>query len=44
MEHTRTEISSIQETTDEATDAQLRELNELQLAFVGGGMGDNIAG
>jgi hypothetical protein len=43
MEHTRIEVALIQETVDEATDAQTRELNELQLAFVGGGIGD-VAG
>ncbi len=44
MEHTKVEISSIQEVIVEVTDAQIRELNDLQLAFVGGGIGEVIAG
>jgi hypothetical protein len=40
MEYTKTEIASIQEVALAATDAQIRELNELQLAFVGGGIAD----
>ena len=43
MEHTKVEISSIQEVIVEVTAAQIRELNELQLAFVGGGIGEVIA-
>ena len=43
MEHTNAEVVLIQETIAEATEAQLRELNELQLAFVGGGIGEVIA-
>ena len=43
MEHTKVEISSIQEVIVEVTDAQIRELNDLQLAFVGGGIGEVIA-
>jgi hypothetical protein len=42
MEHTRIEVALIKETADEATDAKLRELNELQLAFVGGGIADPV--
>jgi hypothetical protein len=42
MEHTKVEITSIQQTIDEATDAQLHELSDLQLAFVGGGIGDAV--
>jgi hypothetical protein len=42
MEHTNVEITFIQETADEATGVQLRELNELQLALVGGGIADPV--
>ena len=44
MEHTKMEFALIQEAVVEATDAQLRELNDLQLLLVGGGIGDPIAG
>jgi hypothetical protein len=40
MELTKNEVAAIEKTAAEATDAQLRELNELQLAFVGGGVGE----
>jgi hypothetical protein len=43
MENIEIDIALIRETADEATDAQMRELNELQLSFVGGGIGD-VAG
>jgi hypothetical protein len=42
MEHTTIEVALIQQTAGEASDAQLRELSELQLAFVGGGIGDAV--
>ena len=37
MEHTKIEIEAIEHTVAEAMDRQLRELNDLQLAYVGGG-------
>jgi hypothetical protein len=45
MEHTNAEVAQIQEIVQEANDAKLRELAELQLAysFSGGGMADTIA-
>ena len=40
MEHTNTEVAKLQKAVDDATEAQLRELNDLQLAFIGGGIGE----
>jgi hypothetical protein len=40
MEHTTTEVALIQEAADKSNDAQIRELNELQLAYIGGGIAD----
>jgi hypothetical protein len=40
MEYTTTEVALIQEAADKANDAPIHELNELQLAFVGGGIAD----
>jgi hypothetical protein len=37
MEQTKIEIAQLEAAVNEATDDQLRELNNLQLAFVGGG-------
>ena len=42
MNHYKTEVAVIQEAVSEATDAQLRELSDLQLAIVGGGICDTI--
>ena len=42
MEYNKFEVAEIQETVSEATDAQLRELSDLQLAFVGGGACDTM--
>ena len=42
MEHTKNEVAIIEKTVLEAAEKQLRELNDLQLAFVGGGIGDVI--
>lgn len=42
MEITNIEVAQIQQAVSEAKDAQLRELSELQLAFVGGGMADTV--
>ena len=43
MEHTTNEIALIQEVAKEATEAQLRELAQLQLAVSCGGLGDALA-
>jgi hypothetical protein len=37
MEHTKLEMEAVQSTVTQATDARLRELNDVQLAYVGGG-------
>ncbi len=42
MEHIKSEVVIIEKTVLEAAEKQLRELNDLQLAFVGGGIGDVI--
>ncbi len=43
MEFSKVEIVSIQEVVVGAKDTQVQELNELQLALVGGGIGDPVA-
>ena len=40
MEYTKIENAQLETAVNEAADAQLRELNDLQLAYVGGGMID----
>ena len=42
MEFAKIEIAQLEAAVNEATDAQLRELNDLQLAFVGGGHADML--
>ena len=42
MEHTNNEVAIIERVVVEATEKQLRELNDLQLAYVGGGIGDTL--
>jgi hypothetical protein len=42
MEFTKTESQIIEEAVNETHDASVRDLNDLQLAFVGGGIGDCI--
>ncbi len=42
MEHIHNELAIIEKTVIEAAEKQVRELNDLQLAFVGGGIGDVI--
>ena len=42
MDHSNVEVSAIEQTLAEVTEAQIRELNELQLVLVGGGYGDTI--
>ena len=40
MELNQVEVSSIETAVREASDQHVRELNEMQLALVGGGIGD----
>ena len=40
MEHTKIETCIVEQTILDATDGQLRDLNDLQLALVGGGSGE----
>ena len=42
MENTKIEVAVVEAAICEAMEAQLRDLNELQLALVGGGCGDTI--
>jgi hypothetical protein len=42
MEYTSLEIAHLDSTVNESVDAQLRELNDLQLAIVGGGAGEVV--
>jgi len=44
MEFTKAEVIAIDETVTVATEEQLRELNEIQLALIGGGIGDVVFG
>jgi len=40
MELNQAEVLNVEKVLKEATDLKVRELNELQLAFVGGGIGE----
>ena len=42
MENTKIELASVEATVAKAQETQQRELNELELALVGGGSGDTI--
>ncbi|MGZ5080615.1 MAG: hypothetical protein ACXWHZ_14275 [Usitatibacter sp.] len=42
MERTKSEVTQAQEIISEDTEAQLCELSELQLTFVGGGIVDGV--
>lgn len=42
MEVVKSELSAVKEVVDNAVELQLAELNDLQLALVGGGSGDVI--
>jgi hypothetical protein len=42
MDRTTTELAAIEEAVLKATEAQICELNELQLVLVGGGYGDTV--
>jgi len=40
MDHSKVEVAVVKEAIAEAADKQVQELNELQLAYVGGGVGE----
>ena len=40
MELTKIEVATLEKTVADANEQQIRELNDLQLAFVGGGVGE----
>jgi hypothetical protein len=40
MEFTKIEVALIEATISETSDGQLQELNDLQLALIGGGSGE----
>ena len=42
MERANQEIAAIEQTLTEVTELQIRELNDLQLALVGGGAGETV--
>jgi len=42
MERANQEMVAIEQTLAEVADQQVRELSDLQLAFVGGGAGDTV--
>ena len=42
MEHAKVEISVVEKAVELAQEAQLRELQELQLACIGGGCGEVV--
>ena len=44
MEITKTELVAVEEVAQEVAVAEIRELNELHLALVGGGMADVLVG
>lgn len=44
MELTQSEVKAIETTLAESLEKQARELSDLQLALVGGGIGDVIVG
>jgi hypothetical protein len=43
MDRANLELAAIEDAVAEAIDGQLSELNDLQLAFVGGGVGEVTA-
>jgi hypothetical protein len=42
MEHANIEIAQLESAVNEATEAYLRELNDAQLAIIGGGTGEVV--
>ncbi len=43
MDNIKIDTSVVREGSDRAFDGQIRELSDLQLALVGGGIGDPVA-
>jgi hypothetical protein len=43
MEHTKIEAEVLENAVAAAVEEQVRELNDLQLAFIGGGIADLVA-
>ena len=44
MNFSKNEVAALEESVSAIAETQVRELTELQLAFVGGGIGDVVAG
>jgi hypothetical protein len=44
MNYSKNEVAALEESVSAIVETQVRELTELQLAFVGGGIGDVVAG
>ena len=44
MEFNKTEVAILENTVSAAADKEVRDLSELQLALVGGGIGDVVWG
>jgi hypothetical protein len=44
MEFTKTEVTSIEQTIKENAEKEIRDLTSLQLALIGGGIGDVVWG
>ena len=44
MEINKTEAAAVQQTVNEVAEKEIRQLNELQLALIGGGIGDVVWG
>jgi hypothetical protein len=44
MEFTKTEVNVLQDCVNEFAEKEIRDLNELQLAMIGGGIGEVIVG
>ena len=42
MEHNKSEVAVIEKAVVEGAEKQLRELNDLHLALVGGGVGETV--
>jgi len=42
METTKTEVNAVEKTLAEIVERQFRELNDAQLAYVGGGIADPL--
>lgn len=44
MEFTKAEVAKIEKLVEELTGQQIAELNDLQLALIGGGIGEVVVG